>query len=180
MFGVLPCNAFLNMKMANPDDKRSFRDFKTSLCRWSQLHSPALWLRWRKRSKIDQKLIQQAVVQRQAINPFRCRIKDGKHPKQKLAAARYCSRSGPHRFIRISDLFPGETVRIQCKWQDDLQDPSTRCKELAKVGFLACGTEFCLSKVSNFKNKTPLSHASAAHQPHWFHQDGPKAFYIIK
>ena len=34
MFGILPTNAFLNMKMANPQDSRTFREFKKSVCRY--------------------------------------------------------------------------------------------------------------------------------------------------
>ena len=49
MFGVLPTNAFLNMKMANPQDKRTFREFKSSLCRYSMIHAPSLGLRDRRR-----------------------------------------------------------------------------------------------------------------------------------
>ena len=58
MFGVLPSNSFLSMKLANPNDKRTYRQFKVSVCRWSMLNAPAFGLRERKRKfKVENDLI---------------------------------------------------------------------------------------------------------------------------
>ena len=44
MFGVLQSNSFLKMKIANPNNKRTYRQFEVSVCRWSMLHAPAFGL----------------------------------------------------------------------------------------------------------------------------------------
>ena len=44
-------NAFLNMKLANKDDKRSFRDFKKSLVRFSSINVKNVLPRQRSKSK---------------------------------------------------------------------------------------------------------------------------------
>ena len=45
MFGVLPTNVYLNMKLPEPNDKRTFRKFKKSVCRCSIIQTRALFLR---------------------------------------------------------------------------------------------------------------------------------------
>ena len=182
MFGVLPTNAFHNMKLANPSDKRTFRDFKISLCRYSMLHVHSLGLRERKRKDRSSSLAEINIVssparpKKQKRNPFKCKLKDRQRPKNKFAAVTNCSKCGPHRFVRLEDLFPGKRNRVQCKWQSDFSDQSSRCPNYAEVGCVSCGTCYCFDKVQGSKAKTPISHASAAHQPEWFELSGPNAF----
>ena len=179
MFGVLPTNAFLNMKMANPQDSRTFREFKKSICRQSMIHAPNFPLKERKRKINLQPLIRDKTVLRQRRNQFLCRVKDGRRSKVKMAAARHCGKSGPYRFIRIEDISSCR-ARVRCKQMDDVNDPETRCNNYAEVACIACGTEFCFDKVIGTKAKKAISHASASHQPEWFYLEGPKMFCLRK
>ena len=147
------------------------------------IHAPTLQLRERSRKRklpvTDQQTPKEKKL-RQTTNPKKCKVKDQGRPKSKLAAAINCARSGPHRFVRIADIFPWKRTRIRCKWQDNLEDSSTRCQNFAEVACFACGTEFCFAKVAGRNSNSMISHASAAHQPQWFHLAGPKVFCLKK
>ena len=49
LFGILVVNAYLNMKLANKEDKRTFRTFKKSLIRYSRMHVKEFFSRTRVR-----------------------------------------------------------------------------------------------------------------------------------
>ena len=64
--------------------------------------------------------------------------------------------------------------------KDDMNDSSTRCQNYAEVACFSCGTEYCFAKVAGRYSNSFISHASAAHQPQWFHLTGPKALCLKK
>ena len=85
MFGILPVNAFLNMKLANPTDKRTFREFKVSVCRWSQIHAQDLGLRERRIGAETEDNIKLSAVGvkilRQVANRYKCKVRDKRDPR---------------------------------------------------------------------------------------------------
>ena len=181
MFGVLPTNAYLNMKLANPNDKRTFRQFKKSVCRWSMIHTPALFLRERKRRGPPSK--KQAIKsKRPKINPHKCEDNARIRPENQLKAASQCMENGPYRFVRITDYFPKNpgkrAPRFLCGWQDNENDLSTRCRNFADIICTSCGTKWCLRKVAGRGSQKCISHACASHQPKWFYLRGPKKFLL--
>ena len=132
MFGVLPTNSFLNMKLANPHDKRTYRQFKVSVCRWSMIHAPAFGLRERKRKvKVENNLVVEEndeSIRRSKTNPYACDYNKRVPPKKQLQAAINCSKHGPFRFILINDILGGDRpARVRCAWQDNMEDSNTRC-----------------------------------------------------
>ena len=95
---------------------------------------------WRQNSTISSKPLQ-----------MQSKVRDKRGPRLKMKAAANCARSGPYRFVLLEDLLTGNSnskPRILCKWMDDVNDPSTRCNNWADVACCACGTEFCMDKVS--------------------------------
>ena len=181
MFGVLPVNAFLNMKLANPNDKRTFHQFKKSVCRWSMIHTPAMFLRERKRRGTPSKM-QSMKKKRPRVNPYKCEENARLRPKSQLKAASKCMENGPYRFILIADHFPRipgkKAPRFLCGWQDDENDLSTRCRNVADIICTSCGTKWCLRKVVGHGSQKSISHACASHQPDWFYLQGSKKFLL--
>ena len=96
MFGVLPMNAYHNMKMANENDKRTYREWKKSLCRYSMLHAPALELRERSRKtkkpkNRNQQTRTNAVTWRQTTNQHTTEVGSLHHFSVKLMVAAVCN-----------------------------------------------------------------------------------------
>ena len=181
MFGIIPVNAYLNMKLANTNDKQTFGQFKKSVCRWSMIHTPAMFLRERKRRGKPSKN-QPMKSKRPRVNPYKCEDNARLRPKSQLKAASKCMENGPYRFIKIADHFlriPGKKApRFLCGWQDDENDPSTRCRNFADIICTSCGTKWYLRKVAGHGSQKSTSHACASHQPDWFYLQGPKKFLL--
>ena len=100
LFGILVVNAFLNMKLANKNDTRSFRAFKKSLIRYSRIHVQDIFSKRRKRRNlisqnglIEEKETENLLSSKiwgQKPNPYKTEV-GGRHRfSRKLKAAAAC------------------------------------------------------------------------------------------
>jgi len=171
------------MKLTNQNDKRTYRQFKVSVCRWSMLHTPAFGLRERKRQfKIENDLIvdeNENSIRRSMSNPYACDFNRRVSPRKQLLAAMNCSKHGPFRLVLINDVLAGDRpARVKCVWQDNMEDSSTRCPNYADIICSSCGTKWCLDMFKGQRSRLGTSHAAASHQPQWFHLSGPRIYLL--
>lgn len=152
------------MKLANPDDKRSMREYKMSLVHHSTMNAPKMDLRYRarkrKREKIPPVQIPRAV--RQTVNPFRTTIGSGHNTERKLRAAAICRKHGICRMVPFSSLpryrnIPSTQLYCKLCLHRGVRSRTT-------WGCLSCGCELHVRPCSTGSNKTPISCADAAHQ----------------
>ena len=107
------------MKLSNPHDTRTFREFKNSIIRYSSIHAPTLFLRERNRQKASRPANADQIInmhnqgRRTTLNPNKCEVMKKMGPQAQLKAAINCSMCGPYRFVSIHDLFGASGSRPQ-------------------------------------------------------------------
>ena len=169
MFGVLPMNAYHNMKMANENDKRTYRGWKKSLCRYSMLKAPALGLRERNRKTKPKMRNQQtrtnAVTWRQTTNPHKTEVGSLHNFSVKLKAAAVCNSHSIRRSVPLSAL----------PKYADTKYPRLYCHLCASRGiskrtswcYTSCGGAYCIAPATWGRNnrRNLISCMDASHQP---------------
>ena len=151
------------MKLANPNDKRSFRRYKKSLARFSMMRAPKLDLRQRCRRKSKSKVVlgNLAEVHRQTKNPYKTEIGSNHSAARKLKSAAICTKHGIRRMVQLKNLnkYHSEDPKVLCKLC-----LHRGIRRYTRWGCLGCGCELCIKVCVDAKNRSPLSCADAAHQ----------------
>ena len=152
------------MKLANPDDKRTFRQYKMSIVHHSTMTAPTMELRYRarKRKREGPPPIKKPRIVRQTVNPFRTSIGSGHSAEHKLKAAALCSTHGICRMVPFRSM----------KRYKDIPSTQLYCKLCLHRGFrsrttwgcLSCGCELHIRPCLTGSNKATISCADAAHQ----------------
>ena len=171
LFGVLLVNSFMNMKLANKNDSRTFGDFKKSLIRYSSLHVREVFLRQRKRRRVQ---VQEMKVDsprnttrkwRATLNPYATEVGNRQNPEKSLQAAAVCSKYSIRRMIRI-DQHPKYRNKKRCRLLCQLCLRNGHKKE-TRWCCQPCGGAYCIEPPTWGQGRYPnkLSCMDAAHQP---------------
>ena len=158
------------MKLSNPNDKRSMRDYKKSCSRFTTMHAPSLDLRHRPAKgsaniKLAAKPARSKVV-RQTVNPFKTEVGSSHGFKRKLEAAAVCCTHGVMRMVPLQMIPKYQDVptkHLLCKLC-----LSRGIKQHTSWACISCGAELCNVPRTMGKNRYPniISCGDAAHQQH--------------
>ena len=172
LFGILLVNSFMNMKLANKDDKRSFRDFKKSVIRYSKLHVMEVFSRQQKSMRIKNdgrstEVKANAAVNKlwkQTPNQYKTEVGSRHHYSRKLKGAAACLEHSVMRAVPLN-MLP--------KYQNS-KNPQLLCNLCQSRGIsqktswccISCGGALCIHPRDWGTNRFPnlISCMDAAHQ----------------
>ena len=103
LFGILIVNSYLNMKLANKGDKRTLRDFKKSLIRYSANHIREVFSRQRERKPLPSPQKRNTTF-RQTANPHKTAVGSTHLFEKKLKGAANCDIHSVRRAVPLSLL----------------------------------------------------------------------------
>ena len=164
LWGVLLVNAFCMMKLCNPNDRRTMREYKKSCLRWSRLHAPDMKLRYYQHRKFTPLVPSPEIPRafRQTTNPYKTMIGSRHAAEYKLKAAAVCSNHSIRRMVPISMIdrySENASANLLCKLC-----LSRGIRQTTTQACLSCGCELCVRPRETGQNRVWISCADAAHQ----------------
>ena len=150
------------MKLANPQDRRSLRDYKKSCTRFSSIYAPNMELRLRN-PRISPDI--SVKPSRHVENPFKTKVGSSHGFQRKLRAAAACRDHGVQRMVPLSMLpqYQEATYAKQLLCKLCL---SRGIRQLTSWACITCGAELCIVPQDTGSNRYPnlISCADASHQ----------------
>ena len=146
-------NAYLNMKLSNPEDKRPMWKFKFSCIDHGVDQSHELGLRKRKRTENKSGDMRPARERKRRKNPHKCILGTRYSQERKLLAAKFCEETEGRRQVSLSDYFGTKGKRLQC----------ARCGRDCSWGCLGCGVALNIKATTSRENRSPVSCMDVCH-----------------